>query len=143
MADLSKEQVTSINMILGMFEIGTFDWFTYNDRVTGEITSVPLANQVDFTTAQTRLNAIITDIDAQATVDGRQARVISIITDYDRIQFDVVKIRSGGATGSPGARYDPDEKRFHLKQQLEIVLGFALRQENAPSFRGRSAALGR
>lgn len=129
MPDLDKDQVTTIFEMLGMFEIGTFDWFQYNDRITGEITSVPLTNQVSFSQADTRLNAIITDIDAKTLTDGRQSRVIDLVTEYDEISLDTTRIGPGGASGATGARYNPAEQRLHLKSLLETVLGFALRQE--------------
>lgn len=124
-------QKTLTYEILGLFQGGTFDWYTYNDRITGEITSVPLANQVSFTVAAARLEVIFTAIEAAG--DNREVRIGEILTEYSAISFDVTRIGPGGGGGAGGARYDPDVKRSHMKDLLERNLGIQIRQSGSPA----------
>ena len=119
-------QKTLMYEILGLFEGGTFDWYNYNDRVTGEITSVPMHNQISFTVATTRLEVVFTAIEGAS--DNRETRIGEILTEYDEIDFDVATIVVGGASGASGLRYNPDVKRAHLKDLLERNLGIQIRQ---------------
>lgn len=133
---ISANERTLINEMLGAFEGGTFDWFQYNDRVTGEITSVPLTNQLSFSNVQTRLGTIFTAIEAAS--DDRETEVQAIVAEYKRIRFDVVRIGPGGGGGAAGARYDPTDKRAHMKDLLERNLGLQIRQTGSGAQTGRS-----
>ena len=106
---------------MGLFQGGTFDWYDYNDRVTGAITSVPIHEQIDFTIATDRLSTIIGNI--EGGTDGREARIGTILTEYKDISLDVAKIREGGGGGASGARYDPERHRGHLRRLLMTHLG--------------------
>ena len=121
---LLPAQTTLLHELLELFEGGKFDWFDYNARSSGELTSVPLANQISFTVVITRLDAILVGIAA----DGREARVIKLLKEYDRIAFDTTRIGIGGGGGASGARYDPEEKRAHLKDLLQLLLGLEIRR---------------
>lgn len=136
----TPEQKTLMNEMLGAFEGGTFDWFTYNDRVTGEITSVPFGNQITFAVVQTRLAAIFTAI--EASTDGREARIVDITAEYKEIALDVVRVSIGGGGGAAGTRYDPDVKREHLKNLLERNLGIQIRQSSSGQFSSARFTIG-
>ncbi len=129
----AAEDKSLVNEMLGAFEGGTFDWYQYNDRITGEITSVPLHNQIDFVTVQTQLGVLFTAIEAAS--DNREQRIKDITAEYKDISFDVTRIGIGGGSGASGARYDPDEKRAHLKDLLERNLGLQIRQVGSGQFR--------
>ena len=104
--------------------------FTYNDRITGEITSTPFGQSISFTLATTRLNAIYTAIEGAG--DNREVRIGEILTEYDDVDFEVATISLGGASGAAGLRFSPIEKRAHLKDLLERNLGIQIRMMDSP-----------
>ena len=121
---LLPAQKTLLHELLELFEGGKFDWFDYNARSSGELTSVPLANQISFAVVITRLDAILIEIAA----DGREARIIKILNEYESVSLDTTRISIGGGGGASGARYDPAEKRAHLKDLLQLLLGLEIRR---------------
>jgi len=128
MTDITKAETTLLYEILGMYQIGTYDWYEYITWPGGVATSVPFGQQIDFSTANTRLDAIITAINAADSTDGRRERISAVLAEYSAISLDTARISSGGGAGQPGARYDPSEQRAHLKYMLETLLGFKLRK---------------
>ena len=130
MTVLTKAETTLIHELLGMFQITTFDWFDFKTWPGGVVTSVPFTSKIDFAVANNRLDAIITDInskdDGGGDDDGRRPRISAILSEYSDISLDTARIKTGGASGGPGIRYDPGEQRGHLKGLLETNLGFAL-----------------
>lgn len=131
-------QKTLAYELLGLFQGATFDWYQFNDRVTGEVTSVPLHNQINFTIATTRLEAIFTAITAAAPADNRETRIGEILTEYEAISLDLIEVGSGGGGGASGARYSTKKQIFHLRRLLWTHLGIRIYQirGNVPS--GRS-----
>lgn len=117
----TEAQKTLSYELLGLFQGSLFDWFDYNDRVTGVITSVPITNQIDFTVATARLEVIFTAIEASG--DGREARIVSILTEYDDVSLDVTDVKDGGISGMAGVRYKWRSKIIRLKTLLETHLG--------------------
>jgi hypothetical protein len=115
----SAAQKTLMYELLGLFQGATFDWFDYNDWTTGLITSVPIHQQLDFSTATTRMNAIIAAIEAGS--DGRESRIGAVLTEYGNVSLD-----TGRAHGE--FEYNPAEQRALLRNLLETHLGIRVRQ---------------
>ncbi len=130
MTVFTNPEVTLIHEILGLFEITTFDWYSYKTWPGGVVTSVPFTSQIDFSIATDRLAAIITDIESKddggGDDDGRRARISTVLSEYSDVSLDTARVKTGGASGGPGIRYDPEEQRDHLKHLIETLLGFAL-----------------
>ena len=122
----TEPQKTLAYELLELFQGGTFDWFEYNDRIAGVSTSVPFTAQINFTVATTRLEAIFTAIEAGS--DGREARIITILDEYECIALDTTSIKTGGGGGAAGARFNPFKGRRHLKKLLMINLGIRVRK---------------
>lgn len=145
MAFLEKEK-TLIFELLGMFQGGTFDWFDYNAFITGQITSVPFGNQVDFATAKTVIDSNIADIVASG--DGREARIKEILVEYDCISLQEIEIRTGGARDNAGIRYKTSSQELKLRDKLERHIGIHVALTGIPTSasrgdNGRSISLGR
>lgn len=108
--------------LLAIPQGNTFDFYDYNDKATGVITSVPIHLQVDFTTAVDRIEAIIVQIEINDPA-GRATAIEEILTEYGAIRLDAARIRGGGGGGAMGARYSPFEHRNHLRDLLMRNLG--------------------
>lgn len=121
MANFSAANKTLMHELLGLFQGSTFDWYDYTDRVTGQITSVPIHSQIDFKKATDRLAVIITALELET--DDRKNRIDTVLAEYSDISLDVAEIRSGGGSGASGARYSPERHRRHLRKLLMTHLG--------------------
>jgi len=129
-------QKTLIYELLGMFEGNTYDWFWYRDREDTSIaSSIPVGNQVTFTLARDRLEAIFVSI-AGAT-DNREIRIGEILTEYSDISLQKISVRTGGTNTAPGARYSTSGQIRHLKRLAETHLGFHI-EASSGSTRGTS-----
>ena len=128
MTNFTNNEITLIHELLGMFEITTFDWFSYRTWPGGRVTSVPFGTQIDFQTANDRLDVITAAIGSADTAgtDGRRVRISAILSEYSDISLDSATVSVGGAAGTPGARYSPPKHRTHLRSLLETNLGFRL-----------------
>ncbi len=137
MTQFTKEEKTSIFELLGLPQGGTLDWYDYSDLTTGLSTSVPIGQQIDFSLATNRLDAILTAIgDADDSGDdGRRIAITALINNYDQVNKDVATIGPGGAgLGAEGARYNPDQKRGHLRHLIQDILGFQLHHTHPHAF---------
>lgn len=148
MALWTDAQRTLIYELLGLFEGGTFTWVDYNERATGVPTSIPFVNQIDFTTATTRLETILTSL--ETITDGRQARIIVVLAAYLPVSLDTVQIKQGGGGGASGARYSSAKQRRRHKVVLMTLLGFRVSSSSPPQgaielpgHRGRNISVSR
>ena len=126
MPSFTAAQKTLIYELLELFQGTTFDWYEYRTWPGGTVTSVPWAAQIDFALATTRLEAIITAIEASA--DGSQPRLVTILSEYSDVSTDVAVVAGGGASGASGARYNPARKRERLRRILKWHLGIDVRR---------------
>lgn len=132
--------------LLGLFQGGTFDWYDYNDFTTGEIASVPITQQIDFTVAVTRVNAIFAEITAAVGAnEDRETRIGEVLSRYSLISLEDVRVKGGGTAGTPGARYSTDEHIAHLRKLLWTHMGVRVLVHNAPGQGGggRNIPVGR
>ena len=134
----TEKEKTLMFEILSMYQGGTFDWFDYSSITTGEIASVPFGNQIDFTKANTVLNANIVAIEGAS--DGRQARLVEILAAYDKVSLDKLRVGPGGTSGSPGARFDTEEIEEKLRQKTMRNVGLSVVQNRI--FTGVKGSLG-
>lgn len=125
------EQTTLIHEALGLFQGNTYDWYDYNDRITGAVTSVPIHNQIDFSTAITRLAEIIAAIVAGS--DGREARIKEILVDYKCVSTDEVEVGFGGAANAQGLRFSTAKNRARHALLLQTHLGIRVRVIGGPA----------
>ena len=130
MALWTDAQRTLIYEMLNLFEGGTFTWVDYNERATGVPTSTPFVNQIDFQTATTRLETILTTLETETS--GRQARIIVVLAAYLPVSLDSVKIGMGGGGGAAGARYSSARQRGRQKTVLMTLLGFRVSSSSPP-----------
>lgn len=127
-------QKTLTYELLGMFEGNTYDWFWYRDREDTSIaSSAPVGNQVSFTVATDRLEAIFTAIENAS--DNREARIGEILVEYDDISLQKISVRTGGTNTAPGARFSTGGQMAHLKLLIETHLGFHI-EASSGSTRG-------
>lgn len=118
-------QKTLAHELLGLFEGSVYDWREYVDGITGETSSVPFGQTIDFTEATTLVAGRFTAIEAGS--DNREARIGEILARYSDISLDTARLGPGGADSAPGVRWDPDNERDHLRGLLQAHLGFELR----------------
>lgn len=128
MANFSAAEKTLIYELLDIPQITTYDWYSYVTWPGGVVTSVPFGSRIDFSTATTRLESILSNIQTNDGTDGRRSRISAIMSEYSDISLDVAQVGGGGGAGQPGARYNPFTHRKHLRQLLEANLGFSLRR---------------
>lgn len=127
MTDLTVPEVNLIFELLGVVPGGTFFWIDYNAWVGGDITSVPIAETIDFSKIKTELDARITTIDGQDGTDNRRARISEILAEYDLISLDTVSVQGGGGGGARGARYSSSGQRRRLRHLLQLQMGVEIR----------------
>ncbi len=124
-----EPQKTLIFELLDLFQGGTFDWVDYNTWVGGQVTSVPFKNQLDFALVTTLVTDTIAAIVASG--DGREARIKTVIAEYDDISLDTIEVGAGGGGGASGARYSSSKQKRHLKQLLQRHMGIRVRMFGA------------
>jgi hypothetical protein len=112
----------AIHECLGSYQGNVFDWYTYNDKITGFPTSVPIHNNIDFSVAVTVLDAHLTAIDGAG--DGRDARLETLAQEWLDVSTSVLRIEKGGVAGASGAREDPEEARLRIRAVVSQVVGF-------------------
>ena len=135
-------QTTLIHELLEIFQGGTFDWFDYNDWVTGEITSVPLNSPMDLSVARDKLTDILAAIVAAAPTDGREARIKEVLTEYGCVALNEITVGPGGTSAVPGARFSTSKQRTRLRELLQLNTGIRMRMMNARRD-GRNLSVGR
>jgi hypothetical protein len=112
----------AIHECLGSYQSGSFDWYTYSDKVTGQVTSVPIHNNIDFSTAVNVLDGLLTAIDSAG--DGRDARLVTLSQEWIDVSTSVLRIEKGGVAGASGAREDPEEARARIRSVVSQVVCF-------------------
>jgi hypothetical protein len=115
---------TLIYEIMELMQGTTYTWVDYGVHPT--ISSVPFSQELDFSTATTLVNTAIAAIEAAS--DGRQARLVTLLGEYNDVATDVATVQQGGGASTTGARYDPRHKRARLKAMIELHIGIAIRK---------------
>jgi hypothetical protein len=126
MPTFTAAQKNMIREILNLFGPANFAWLDYNDKVSGQITSVPLGNTITFNKALTEFNARISDIESKSdpvTGDGRLQSLLVDITTWIKIRTQPGYFSSGGTAGSAGLRYDPEEHRNLVRDRVTQTVG--------------------
>jgi hypothetical protein len=119
---LTPEVRQSIHECLGSYQSGAFTWYTYSDKVTGMVTSVPITNNIDFSVAVNVLDGLLNDIETDT--DGRKQRLAVLAQEWTDVSTSVLRIEKGGVAGASGAREDPEEARQRIRAVVSQVVCF-------------------
>ena len=126
----TASQKTLVYELLGLYQGGTYNWYDYNSWITGQITSAPFGNSVDFSTATSVLDDNITTIEASG--DNREVRIGEILSAYNDISLQEIAIGKGGSCNTEGVRYNTKAHTDKLRDLLEQHVGLHVESEGIP-----------